>query len=540
MTTATTSAPPAPHRSLLRRALTPGGIHYLALAIAAVGYAVVSTRGWFFFDDFAFIVPSQQGDIWMPHVGHWSTVPFALFLVLRAIFGINSYLPFAIPVIVACLAFAHLVWRFMLRVGVAPALATAFSLLLIFFGAGSENILWAFQVGFVGAMALVMGVILVLLRSQLRARDVVLIVALSIVALASSGTSLPLLAVAALIAWQRHGFRRAVALFAGPAVVYAAWFLLQGRLSPPSGRASGVAQLLTAVPQYALSMLTDGFGRAFPVAVLGPILFSAVGIWAVLSYRGASWRHRPAYLLFLAAPLFALFTAYSRVNLGMVTATSSRYLYFAISMVIPLLALGMTELTQRFSLRVGAVTALVGLLVLYNFGGLVSTINERQVRSDSARERFSASLALADQYPGVGSSVRPAAHWAPDATLGDIEDFATSGEFTPGRYDVAAALSVRAVFGLRSDAETAPTSESACGIFPESSEAPLAGDEASVRVPQDGSVTVSLAKGSAVGDPISLPVTAGWNQIHLTGPTVAGSELVIVSTTSSITVCPPD
>ena len=538
MSTDLSAAPLASRRSPLRRVLSPRGIHYLALAVAAIGYSVVSTRGWFFFDDFAFIVPSQQANIWMPHVGHWSTVPFSLFLVLRDLFGINSYLPFAIPVIVAGLAFAHVMWRFMLRVGVAPALATAFSLLLIFFGAGAENILWAFQVGFVGAMVFGMLVILILLRSRLRARDIVLVILLSIVALATSGTSLPLLAVAALIGWQRHGFRRTAALFAVPALVYATWFVLEGRFAPPAGRAS-VGQLISAVPEYALSMLSDGFGRAFPIAVLGSLLFAATGIWAVLSYRGASWRQRPAYLLFLAAPLFALFTAYSRVNLGLVTATSSRYLYFAISMVLPLFALGLTRLTRRYSLQMGAVVALVGLLVVYNLGGLVSSIHERQLRSDAARERFSAALALADEYPGVSASVRPAAQWAPDATLGDIEEFARSGEFRAGPYDLGATLTVRARFGLRVGSESAPMSESGCATFTPGAPAPLDGDEASVLAPQDGTVTVSLAKGGVIGDPVPLQVSTGWNDIRLSGPDVSGSGLMIASSTSSLTVCPP-
>ena len=517
----------------------PAGIHYLALAVAFVGFAVVSTRGWFFYDDFAFLVPSQQSGIWAPHVGHWSTVPFTLFLVLRDIFGMGSYLPFALLVIVAQLLFAHLMWRFLLRVGVLPPISTALSLLLIFFGAGSENVLWAFQVGFVGAMAFGMLVVLILLRATLRPLDVGLIILFSVLALASSGTSLPLLAIAALIGWQRHGFLRTVAILAGPAAIYGVWFGLSGRFAPPAGRAEGFGQVLTGVPTYAISMLTDGLGRAFPIAVLGPILFAATAIWGVLSYRGASWRRRPAYILFLAAPLFALFTGYSRLNLGLETATSSRYLFFAIPMMLPLMALGLTSLVRRLNLRVSAVVVLIAILVIYNFGGMVSSVLERQARADSARERLSAALALVHDYPDASPSLRPAAQWAPDVTLADAEAFQKNGWFSKGPYDEAAELTERGALGLEARSASAPAPAVARGCTTLASAAPpttIDGDDMLVRASAPLTLRVALERGKAIGDATGVTLHSGWNEVDLSGPAVA-ADFVIDAASSGLTVC---
>lgn len=525
-----------------RGRITPTSVHYTALIVAAVAYLVVASRGWFFFDDYAFLVPQPGGNVFLPHVGHWSTVPVELFIAIRDLFGLNSYIPFVIPVIIAALAFAHVVWRFMLRVGVLAPIATAISLLLIFFGAGAENILWAFQIGFVGAMTLVMIVIMILMKENLTRLDTALIIILSILSLASSGTSLPLLVVAALIGWLRHGFWRTVAVLALPGVVYLAWFVAIGRFGATSGRATGLGQIVFNVPLFAVSMLTDGLGHVFPIEVLGPIVFAGVAIWGVLSYRDAPSLRRPAYILFLAAPVFALFTAYSRVNLGIETATSSRYLYFAIPMMLPLMALGATSLVTRFGLSVPAVLVLIGALVVYNLGGLVGSVLERQNRAETARERLSAAVVLERQYPRVADNggIRPAIQWAPDVNMQALDWWVKDGWFRAGRYGAAAELTERGLFGLAAGPGAQPSSLSGCTtVAPGGTPATVTGTDLEIHVVSTVTATVALGRSGVTGDAASLKLNAGWNDVALTGPAVSNARLVVYAAPpATLTVCP--
>ena len=42
-----------------------------------------------------------------------------------------------------------LLWRLLLHIGVRPAIATALATVFVLLGAGYENLMWAFQIGFV-------------------------------------------------------------------------------------------------------------------------------------------------------------------------------------------------------------------------------------------------------------------------------------------------------------------------------------------------------------------------------------------------------
>ena len=110
---------------------------------------------WFFRDDWLFITDREltdPGSLFEPHNGHWSTVPIVVFRVLYRIFGIDSYRPYQAAVVVMHLGVCVLVRIIARRVGVGPWLATVLAGLLVLFGAGREDIIWGFQVGFTGAM----------------------------------------------------------------------------------------------------------------------------------------------------------------------------------------------------------------------------------------------------------------------------------------------------------------------------------------------------------------------------------------------------
>jgi len=417
---------------LLRERLTsenaPLVVHLLVLATGFVVFALTAARGWFFYDDWYFLT-LQPDVIWSPHVGHWNTVPALVFVAIQRMFGMDHYLPFAVPAILAHLGAVHLVWRIMLRAKVRPWLATAFSVLLTFLGAGAEALAWAVQIGFVGAITGMLGVVMLLDSRRLTLRRGVLTSALVLLSLASSGVAVPFIPVAVALAWLRHGVLRMVAVFIAPLSAFVIWYLLQGRTASAQGRASGLAEVL-AVPEYAVSMLSDGFGRMFPIVVVGGLVFIALGVWWIFTIRSAETTAISAYLLFLVAPTFALLTGYARIGTGLSTATSSRYVYVVVISIAPLMALCLDRATRR--MPVAPAAALVLIVAAWNIGGTAVALIERIHRVDSTRVELGETAALIRADPRcIDADERPSPQWAPDVTVGDVQRWVEQDWYHP-------------------------------------------------------------------------------------------------------------
>lgn len=417
-----------------RRAVSPPLVVHLG--VLAVGFAVlagVAARAWFFYDDWYFLRQLPQA-AWAPHVGHWNAVPALVFTGIQRVFGMDHYLPFAVPAILAHLVVVHLLWRLMLRATVRPWLATAFSALLTFLGAGAEALGWAVQVGFVGAIAAMLGAVVLVDRVPLTTRRGVAAAGLALLAVASSGTALPLLLVAVLLTAVRHGAARTAAVLGLPVAVAATWYLTVGRQGPAPGRPSGLVEWLE-VPQFAVTMLTDGFGRMFPVAVLGAVVVIALGTWWLFTLDPVGDATLAARLLFVAAPVFALATGCSRIGLGSEGATASRYVYLVVVCLTPLMALGLDRLTRRAA--TGPAVVLVLLVAAWNTGGLALAMSERIRRVDTTRAELAESAArIRAGAACLADDERPSPQWAPDVTVADVRAWLERGWYHPD--DVAA------------------------------------------------------------------------------------------------------
>ena len=417
---------------LLRSERGPVVVHVAVLIVGFVVLAVVASREWFFYDDWYFLV-KDPSVIWAPHVGHWNTVPALILRATQSVFGMDHYLPFAFPAILVHLGAAHLIWRITIRIGVRPWLATAFTGLLVFLGSGAEAIDWAVQLGFVGAVTGLLGVIIILDRERIGFGRIVAASALVLLSLASSETCLPFILVAIVIALLRHGLRPTLAVFAIPLAVFLTWYLTIGHTDPNIGRAHGLGQVLQ-VPQYAVAMLSDGLGRMFPIAVLGGLVFVALGVWWLFSvretFRSPDPSARVAYLLLLVAPLFALLTGYSRIGGGLQTASSSRYVYVIVIAIAPLLALGFDRLTRRAPVLPAVV--LVVIVTAWNVGGLAIALETRIQRADSTRVELAQVAALLATRPDcLPDADRPSPQWAAVVEVVDLKYWIAKGWYDP-------------------------------------------------------------------------------------------------------------
>src|SRR4029077_14877446 len=121
-----------------------------------------------------------------PHNEHWSTVPVLVCRALVETVGLGSYMPYLALLIGIHLLVAALVFVLVQR-SCGGWLALAASVDVLFLGSGFENLYWAFQIGFVGALAAGLAAILVFDASPLTPRRALGGALLLLVSLATQG-----------------------------------------------------------------------------------------------------------------------------------------------------------------------------------------------------------------------------------------------------------------------------------------------------------------------------------------------------------------
>jgi hypothetical protein len=429
--------------------LTPRLVHYLSLVVALAWICLYARGQWFFFDEWDFLKLSAT-DFLTPHVGHLSTIPMLVTQGLVRTIGMGSYWPYLILVIVAHLALAHVLWRAMNRIAVQPWIATALALVFALYGAGSENILWAFQFGFVGAMLL--GAVAVLLADRLTRgnfwRLLPAIAGLSILALLFAGTAIPLVAAVAVLAVRRVGLLRAVLTAAIPAAIYLTWYgYVKSNpvyFMPTEWQPTSAGQLFIDVPLYALRMIVGALQGLSPIPFTGVVLGAILLVYTVLTLR-RQWRQAPLALAFVvSAIVFGLMTGFSRLNLSPEAAVSSRYIYFVIAMLIPLIGVALTSASVRRRVVLGAVLAVSAAVTVFGALGIRSDATFQSARELHTRAVISAAITLLDD-PSLAiqddAVVEP--NFAPLLTVHTLRALVDSGALTAGDFDQQALSDAR-------------------------------------------------------------------------------------------------
>jgi hypothetical protein len=113
--------------------------------IAFAYYLLLGRRTWFWADEWDFLAArtaGDLGDLFRPHGNvHPSTLPILVYRLMWTVFGLNTYRPYRLLIVVLHLACALLLRAVMRRAGVNAWTATVVASLLVFFGAGRDNIL---------------------------------------------------------------------------------------------------------------------------------------------------------------------------------------------------------------------------------------------------------------------------------------------------------------------------------------------------------------------------------------------------------------
>jgi hypothetical protein len=274
--------------------------------------------------------------LYAPHNEHRNTIPNLVFLLIDrlASWNVLDEQLFSLAVLVAGLV---ILWRLMRRTisGTRGAIAfAAMSVALCSLGQW-ENFGLGYNIGWNICTTAVIAVVALLTAPRRSWKHVVLAALIAALASFSSGQGLLLwpIGLFAIILVPREPYRTSVAWFAVAVAVVAAYYSDYHVISPTPlaglGQAASVVQYSLTYLGYAIRS-GSGLVQAefFGAAVL---LALALAFCADLQAdRGRFARNAPWYALALYALLGAAFTAVTRLNLGLETATESHYFAIAV------------------------------------------------------------------------------------------------------------------------------------------------------------------------------------------------------------------
>ena len=374
-------------------------------------------------------------ELFTPHNEHWSTLPILEYRLLWHIVGLRSYLPYLVVVVTLHLTVAALLRVVMRRAGVSPWISTVAALVFALFGAGYDNIVWAFQSGFDGSLAF--GLTSLLLADhrggRIDRRDVFAMLA-GLAAVMCSGVGVTMVIVVATAVLIRRGPRCALA-YAGPlAAIYLVWLALVGHKGYITAYATP-GEVFRFAENYTRATFSSighepGMGLA-----LGALL--VIGLWIAWSPLAAIERRRrfaaPGALL-VGSLVFVVISgigrgAHSAGYLHNVVKTDPQYIGVTAALVLPALAIAADAVIRRWSMLTPVVLVALVIGIPGNVSILTQDIGSRA--SFSAHRQYILSLPRLAGAQQVPSSIYPDPGFDPYLTMGWLRAGVKSGRIPP-------------------------------------------------------------------------------------------------------------
>jgi hypothetical protein len=375
-TTATPDQSSAPRR---RRQLTwqRPSLPTLVLAgaiLVQLVVAIVHTRTmWYLPDDWYFVtkrglIPGWNDGLFEPFAGHWMTGPVFVYRFMFTVFGMQSYLPFALMTILLHLGMVVEVYLILRRVAFDAWTAVSVAVVLTFAGVGAEAFLWDATMPQMGSLFLGLLVLLVLAGEDLTGRDQLVAGVLLCVAVAFSGFGIGMAMLA--FAWllSTRSWLVAVRTAVPSLVLFVIWFLAIGHTGSPPRVDAGEYLLM---PQFVWTGLTSTLGTASGIPDAGAALLIGLILGTVLVSEAPLRQRCLAWSGIAAAVGQLAVLAVSRLAFGLETAAAGRYRYAVLLFLTPSLALVFREVGSRVvAPRWMAVSVAGVLLAAYVVNGL--------------------------------------------------------------------------------------------------------------------------------------------------------------------------
>lgn len=323
--------------------------------VLAVGLVAIAWIAWlardltFFKDEWTYIEArdlSWRG-LFAPHNEHLVALHVLAYRILVGVAGTGSYWPYLGLTLVLHAGVAAIVYL-VVRREASGGWAIGAMVLMLVFGAGGDNILWAFQSGAVAATAAGLAAVVVAPAHPASAA------ALLTVALGTSGVGLAFVAGTAVHLLLRRP--RALVWLVLPVGLYLAWYLTFGS----DGIRAHRAPSLDGVVEYVTSGMT-----AAAAGALGSTLNAVgIGVLAAIVVGLVVSRPVPRVALGVLAASVAFFgiAGLVRAQLGAEYAAQPRYVYIGGPGVLIAGAVLLARLPHRLGVAVGAVVLAVSLV----------------------------------------------------------------------------------------------------------------------------------------------------------------------------------
>ena len=291
----------------------------VAAGVAAIVLYVEGRGLSFYYDEWSFILGRRGNDLHAflaPHNGHLHLLPIVVYRVLFATVGLEHYGPYRLAVIALHLVCAGLFFV-LVRRACGRLVAVLATLLVLFLGTAWQDLLWPFQIGYLGSIAAGLGAFVALDRRDRRGD--VTAASLLVVAWASSGLGIPFLVGAAVdVGWRSDRVRRAWVVGV-PLVLYGVWYVAYGVNQTSLSN-------IRHVPLYVANSLAGTLGGLTGLGTdWGQPLAVVVGIALIVRLVGA--RPVPRRFAAYGATVLAFWvaTALTRGQFG--EPDASRYIY---------------------------------------------------------------------------------------------------------------------------------------------------------------------------------------------------------------------
>jgi hypothetical protein len=299
------------------------------LAILTVGTIVLTRLGTgttFFFDEWSWI-EYRRGALWSalvrPDNGHLTLIPVAVYRLLFTLGGLTDYSLYRAVGIAAHLVVATLVAVYA-RKRCGTVVGVSAGAVIIFLGAGWQNIFWPFQIGFMGSLAFGLGAWLLIDRDT-RTGDALACACLT-ASLACSGIGIGIVVGSVVrVALQRSTWAR-LWIVVPPVFLYGLWYAVYGEsqgsisnipllggfvLTAFAGAVGGLAGRPVDAGRFAAGVVAAGVAascyhlRRIPPALAG-IVVAAVANWLLVGYSRASYGNPTASRYVYVGAVFIL------------------------------------------------------------------------------------------------------------------------------------------------------------------------------------------------------------------------------------------
>ena len=394
---------------------------WLVLLAGAAVIAVAGRRQWFVRDDWALLLTRARirhdfgitDWLFTPQDGHWLTVPALLYRVVQNAFGLGSYWPFLLLAVLPHVAVVALVDVLCRRHGVSTWTTNLVTALLLVFGSGWENIVFAVQVSYNLSLLGFLAQVVLTDHDDAPDRRDALGLACGAIGMMSSGFGPFFIGGIALFLVLRRRPLAAVIAAAPLAAGYGVWWLMYGNDQVAQQAPGGTSQ----VPAFAARGLTATFAGLTGFAALAGV--AMIGTLAVVVARRHG-RFQPA-LIALGVVTVAMYAGIGieRVGLGLQTAEASRYLYMAGMLSAPAFALAVDALRRLDPGALAAGRIVLAASAVLNIGTLLSQASEWAAQSTCERRTLELLAGAPDAVDSADPGLRPLA-FSPDVRLADL------------------------------------------------------------------------------------------------------------------------